>query len=429
VVRYEELVTRPAPVIETLCRRLDLAFEPGMVEYGAFPPPPGRLGDAAVDRHRQPMTASLERWRRLRDSSERRDLACSYLDELGADLLSAMGYSLAELRTALGADGGSSRARGGGAHPALAKPLLPVSSWWPAPGTGGDRMPHGEEWPRISLVTPSLNQARFLEETLRSISGQGYPNLEHLVIDGGSTDGSVEILKRHERWLSSWVSERDQGQYDALNKGFARSTGTIMGWLNADDLHFPWTLDTVARIFTDCPEVEWLTTTSLIEYEESGRIVANTSRGYARSWFYRGRHLAGQPDHCGFVLQEGTFWRRTLWEKAGGRLDSRLAYAGDFDLWARFFEHADLVTTSCPLAGFRRHPGQKTQRLDAYVKEAEQVLARYRGRAIQNPRFAALASAFIRWTGRGGRWLGSRRSWLSYDVGKARWVSGWEIVV
>ena len=426
VVRYEELVTRPSSAVEALCRELGLAFDPSLLEYGAFPPPPGRLGDPSVESRRRPSAEGLDRWRRLGESPDTRRLALSYLHELGPELVAALGYSFEELRKALVP---AAEAAPAAPHPALAPPSLPVPQWWPGSRRGAAHMPHGEEWPRISVVTPSLDQAPFLEDTLRSIASQAYPNLEHIVIDGGSTDGSVEILKRHERGLSHWVSEPDRGQYDALNKGFARSTGGIMGWLNSDDLHFPWTLDTVARIFTDCPEVAWLTTTSLIEWDADGRILANTSPGYARSWFYRGRHLLGHPDHCGFVLQEGTFWRRSLWEKAGGRVDDRLTYAGDFELWARFFEHADLVTTSCPLAGFRRHAGQKTQRMDAYVQEAAAVLDRYRDRAIQDPRLVKLASAFVRWTGRGGRWLGSRRQWLQYDVGKARWISGWEIVV
>src|SRR3954464_13703841 len=94
--------------------------------------------------------------------------------------------------------------------------------------------------PRISIVTPSFNQARFLPETIRSVLGQNYPDLEYVVIDGGSTDGSAEVIRRHEDRLAQWVSEKDAGQYDAINKGFARTSGEIMGWLNSDDLYTPW---------------------------------------------------------------------------------------------------------------------------------------------------------------------------------------------
>ena len=112
--------------------------------------------------------------------------------------------------------------------------------------------------PRISVVTPSFNQGEFIEDTLRSVTTQGYPALEYIVIDGGSADESASIIERHEAELAYWVSEPDEGHAHALNKGFAKTTGEIMCWLNSSDMHYPWTLETVAQIFTDLPEVEWI---------------------------------------------------------------------------------------------------------------------------------------------------------------------------
>src|SRR5712672_634542 len=112
--------------------------------------------------------------------------------------------------------------------------------------------------PKISLVTPSFNQGSFLEETIRSVLDQNYPNLEYVVIDGGSTDGSVEIIKKYERRLTWWISAPDGGQYEAINKGFARTTGEIMAWLNADDKYLPWTLSVVGDLMSTLPQVEWL---------------------------------------------------------------------------------------------------------------------------------------------------------------------------
>src|SRR5579859_3708649 len=100
--------------------------------------------------------------------------------------------------------------------------------------------------PRISIVTPSFNQRAFLEETIRSVLDQRYPNLEYVIIDGGSTDGSVDIIRKYERHLAFWVSEPDGGQYDAINKGFAHTTGELLGWLNADDKYLPWSFSTLA---------------------------------------------------------------------------------------------------------------------------------------------------------------------------------------
>lgn len=113
--------------------------------------------------------------------------------------------------------------------------------------------PGGEPWPTITIVTPSFNQGSYLEETIRSVLLQGYPNLEFIVIDGGSTDQSLAIIRKYERWLSGWVSERDRGQSDAINKGFTRSQGGIFNWLCSDDLLNPGALHAVAKAFREQP--------------------------------------------------------------------------------------------------------------------------------------------------------------------------------
>jgi|SRR5436190_11069957 len=244
----------------------------------------------------------------------------------------------------------------------------------------------GASLPRISIVTPSFNQGRFLRDTMRSVLGQGYPNLEYLVIDGGSTDESVQIIREHEQHLAGWVSEKDAGQYDAINKGFARTSGEVMAWLNSDDLYTPWALPVVGEIFAQLPAVQWLTTLLPIHWDERGLPVRckPVPHGYCRRGFFRGENLP-RPDAgsttTAFIQQESTFWRRSLWEKAGGRIDSSLQLAGDFELWAKFFRHADLYGVSLPLGGFRVHGEQKTaHRMQAYVDEALGVLARYGGR-------------------------------------------------
>lgn len=224
--------------------------------------------------------------------------------------------------------------------------------------------------PRISIVTPSFNQARFLERTLRSVLDQGYPDLEYVVIDGGSTDGSVDIIRKYEDRLAYWVSEPDGGHADALNKGFARTTGEIMGWINSDDILFPWTLEALPVLFGTAPDVEWVNGVAAVLPED--REFPYQTRKYYINRFdlWMGRFR--------WIQQESTFWRRSLWERAGGHLDTSVRLACDFELWARFFCHADLYHALLPLGGFRVWGGQRSAReLDTYMREAEVVLTRY----------------------------------------------------
>src|ERR1039457_1034429 len=124
------------------------------------------------------------------------------------------------------------------------------------------------KYPKISIVTPSFNQAEFLEQTICSVLSQKYPNLEYVVIDGGSTDGSVEIIKKYADKLTYWVSEKDDGQYAAINKGFSYTTGDIMGWINSSDILLPWTFSILAEIFENYTQIQWLSgaPTSLGKY-------------------------------------------------------------------------------------------------------------------------------------------------------------------
>ncbi|MBJ6801183.1 glycosyltransferase family 2 protein [Geomonas propionica] len=233
--------------------------------------------------------------------------------------------------------------------------------------------------PRISVVVPSYNYARYLEVCLESILSQRYPNLELIVLDGGSTDGTVELLQRYDRHIAYWRSHKDAGQYAAIEEGLNRTSGEIMTWLNADDMFHPGAFDAVGRIFAQCAEVEWLMGRPN-SFDEQGRQKHVLTYLPLNS---RAKYLADEE----FIQQEGVFWRRALWERSGGYIDKTLPLAADLELWARFFRSARLFSVDLPIAGFRDHPLQKSKDKAGYTAEADQVLARERQlfAAEQNP--------------------------------------------
>jgi glycosyltransferase involved in cell wall biosynthesis len=215
------------------------------------------------------------------------------------------------------------------------------------------------DYPKISIVTPCFNAVEYLEETIQSIISQRYPNLEYIIIDGGSTDGTLEIIKKYEQHLTFWISEKDEGLYFALNKGFKHATGEIMAWLNADDLLHQGSLNAVSQIFKEY-NIEWLQGYPTL-FNENSATVAHNTHVYSKYHFYLNNHLGGN-----FIQQESTFWRKSLWEKSGAKLETKFKYAADFELWMRFFKHANINCTNTLLGGYRV---RKEQLSRVYFKE------------------------------------------------------------
>jgi predicted NodU family carbamoyl transferase/glycosyltransferase involved in cell wall biosynthesis len=227
--------------------------------------------------------------------------------------------------------------------------------------------------PRISVVTPSFRQAAFIERTLRSVLDQGYPELEYVVQDGASQDGTREILERYAGRLASWESVPDGGQTEAINRGFARTSGEIMAWLNSDDILLPGALHYVADYFNQHPEVDVVYGNRILIDENDqqiGRWVLPPHSDEVLSW-------------ADFVPQETLFFRRRIWEKAGGRVDESFRFAMDWDLLVRF---RDAGARFCRLprflGGFRIHPQQKTSAVISEVgfQEMNRIRARVLGR-------------------------------------------------
>ncbi len=189
-----------------------------------------------------------------------------------------------------------------------------------------DTMPNGRPWPKISIVTPNYNYGKFLEETIRSVLLQGYPNLEYIIIDGGSTDNSVEIIKKYEPWLAYWVSEPDKGQSNAINKGFSKATGDIYAWLNSDDKYLVYTLRTIA---------EWAQANP-----DSGAFAGGAQRINEKDQVVFERYPTGLSfeeilnwNHH-YLPQASCFFRSTIWIKCGP-LDETLHFQMDYDLWLK----------------------------------------------------------------------------------------------
>jgi glycosyltransferase involved in cell wall biosynthesis len=239
--------------------------------------------------------------------------------------------------------------------------------WPPPPGQAGwpwteeshglgDTSPAGQGWPLISIITPSYNQGQFLEETIRSVLLQGYPRLEYIIMDGGSVDQSLKVIRQYQGYLSHWQTGKDAGQSDALRKGFARATGDLLGWVNSDDLLAPDALTAMAE--------HWLANhkpaviTGHVVHLLEGRMSGEKSLGRPQFDF----HSLIRPWQLRpFQFEQlGSFFVRPVYEQAGG-LDPSFYSAMDYDLYARMLRIDNRIVHLPKVLGyFRHHPRSKT---------------------------------------------------------------------
>lgn len=220
--------------------------------------------------------------------------------------------------------------------------------------------------PLVSIVTPSYNEEKYIEATLQSVKAQTYSPIEHIVVDGGSTDGTTDLLDEYENeYELSWNSQSDDGLYDAISTGFQRANGDILAWINANDLYFPWSIDVAVEYLSE-PETEWITGRSAT-IDERGRLVSTPKiqRYYKRSWIKRGwYHGRG----LGWFCQPSMVWTSDLWEASEG-FPKGLSMAGEHHLWSRFAAHADLKSIDTIIGAHRKHEGQLSEDMASWYGE------------------------------------------------------------
>ena len=218
----------------------------------------------------------------------------------------------------------------------------------------------------ISIITPTYNSEKYLEKCILSILQQGCCEYEHIIVDGGSTDGTLSIIRKYEKlYPMKWISEKDNGMYDAIAKGFKLASGDIFCWLNSDDMYMPWTLRAV-QIAMNHKDVKWIMgmpsnfNAEGICYLPLGEPIP-ISRWFIRKGWMENRKLWS-------IQQESSFWKRELYEQVGG-LDQQYKLAGDYHLWKKFADVADLYMVDSVLAGFRIHEGQLSGNIEEYRAE------------------------------------------------------------
>ena len=267
-------------------------------------------------------------------------------------------------------------------------------------------MPNADTAMRISIVTPSYNQGRFLEATIRSVLEQNYPSLEYIVIDGGSTDGSVDIIRRYAPRLAYWVSEPDQGQADAIAKGFRRATGEILAYLNSDDTYLPGTVAQIAAAFQRNQDSDLIYGDVWI-VDERDRMI-----GERRLTRLDDIDFLGQGN-C--LAQPATFWTRRIYDQVGG-IDSTLYFQLDLDFYIRVARAGRMQYLRRHLANVRMHPEGKMVKAEAVRR---QELALLRRRYLRNGELRTWpyqlpwlwTKQFGRYCLQGDGWYASRKVW------------------
>lgn len=247
---------------------------------------------------------------------------------------------------------------------------------------------------KLSIITPVYNGEKYIRETIESvISQEGNFEIEYIIVDGLSTDSTVRIAQEYIDKLArkeitpkctkitlSCFSEKDAGMYDAINKGFSRTSGEILAWINADDYYLPGALALIAKGFSSFSEIEWLKgrTCAVSNDPSDKKVGCAPCYIFEQSWIQRG--IYGRNAH--FIHQDSVFWRRSLWNKVAP-IDTNLKLAGDYWLWTRFAEHASLYSLNATVSVFRKVPSSLSHTQDAAYRTEQRSVVSARGDALE----------------------------------------------
>lgn len=220
--------------------------------------------------------------------------------------------------------------------------------------------------PRITIITPVYNCVEYIEETIKSVLNQNYKNIEYIIVDGGSNDGTCKIIEKYLKKINIFISEKDEGMYDALNKGFKMATGKYLAWLNADDLYFNNCISKTVELM-EKNNYQWINGIS-------GTLIKKNLK-LRPLYYYPNIILKNRlmtPCLWGYVPQESIIFTKKLYSKVGG-INRKLKYAGDFDLWSKFSINSELISVNIPIGIFRKRNNQVSENQKIYLQEVNKI--------------------------------------------------------
>lgn len=220
---------------------------------------------------------------------------------------------------------------------------------------------------KITIVTPVFNCAKYLEQTIESVLNQTYKNIEYIIIDGGSTDGSLDIIKKFSKKICYYLSEKDNGMYDAIYKGFEMSSGKYLAWLNADDMYFKDSIEKSIYMM-EYNSYEWVVgITSILDDQN---FLKNRILYHYPNFIIKNGLMT--PCYWGYIPQESTIFTKNLYVKSG-KINKKFKYAGDFDLWRRFSNYTNLISIDQTIGIFRKRKGQISENQKIYLEEVNKI--------------------------------------------------------